>query len=650
MGLDIMEALTQTTQAIAKKIPNQIEVSNNHLYLARDKQILSAGVTLPCIIEISDESEATDSTHLYEMDGEIYILKKDITPLVVEGEAPPIPLPCALSTVEEINAEIEKHGWDTDENLFNGDCEFIALFDLVNVNYTGEDTSPFAVGVLDRICLVKDYKGNGYLNNPYTMSSGTTWSLEQWLNGEVDLVEYFAGYNWANGTLPNYEMYIRNITPFGKILLEEVERQFLRFYAEDEIYNKLEIDEKLASEIYTKKETDTLLSAKVNSDSVYNKSRINSLLDKKLDKSTAALDFANVLKGTASGTIVAVDDFSPIKHELGVKVESKNLFTTEYYIKQYNTTNNKPVFEQSNSFSFTSNTSGTGQCSVTFKIYLEKGDYYLSGDDVVISDSTLSGGYSVMTKDDKTFIVNRSKSNTIGSTISIPADDYYDFHFYGDYNADLGVIYTFSNIQLEKGSVKTEFTPFFDVEGETLNVYGKNLFDEQLEIGTIGTTAGANNDSVTNQLRSKNYIKVLPNTDYYVVCPNNLASTGGLIQIYRYDADKNFLGYGSSGVNSGNFYIQSNWHYIRFVIKKEYGTVYNNDILFALGSTPVEYEPYHCNTYPINADGTVNGVTSQASTFMADTDGVVINLEYNRDVNKAFAELTQAIINLGGTI
>ena len=53
--------------------------------------------------------------------------------------------------------------------------------------------------------------------------------------------------------------------------------------------------------------------------------------------------------------------------------------------------------------------------------------------------------------------------------------------------------------------------------------------------------------------------------------------------------------------------------------------------------TPTEYTP--------NADGTVNGVTSlyPNTTLMTDTEGVIIDCEYNRDINKAFAALEAAI-------
>jgi hypothetical protein len=64
-----------------------------------------------------------------------------------------------------------------------------------------------------------------------------------------------------------------------------------------------------------------------------------------------------------------------------------------------------------------------------------------------------------------------------------------------------------------------------------------------------------------------------------------------------------------------------------------------------------EYEPYIEPTiYDVSADGIVEGVTSlyPNTTLYTDTSGAVIDVEYDRDINKAFAELQNAIIAIGG--
>ena len=92
------------------------------------------------------------------------------------------------------------------------------------------------------------------------------------------------------------------------------------------------------------------------------------------------------------------------------------------------------------------------------------------------------------------------------------------------------------------------------------------------------------------------------------------------------------------------------------------GTI--SEFQIELGTTKTPYTPYIADlstakvivngsqTYPINADGTVEGITSlyPTTTLTTDTEGIVLDVEYNRDINSAFAELTQAIISLGGNI
>ena len=62
----------------------------------------------------------------------------------------------------------------------------------------------------------------------------------------------------------------------------------------------------------------------------------------------------------------------------------------------------------------------------------------------------------------------------------------------------------------------------------------------------------------------------------------------------------------------------------------------------------------HCGTleYTPNADGTVEGVKSlyPETTLSTNPEGLIIDAEYNRDINKAFAELQQAILSTGGNV
>ena len=56
-------------------------------------------------------------------------------------------------------------------------------------------------------------------------------------------------------------------------------------------------------------------------------------------------------------------------------------------------------------------------------------------------------------------------------------------------------------------------------------------------------------------------------------------------------------------------------------------------------------------TYALGSDGEAT-VPSQypSMIFIPDTEGVELSVEYNRDINKAFAELQAALISMGGNV
>lgn len=72
-----------------------------------------------------------------------------------------------------------------------------------------------------------------------------------------------------------------------------------------------------------------------------------------------------------------------------------------------------------------------------------------------------------------------------------------------------------------------------------------------------------------------------------------------------------------------------------------------------IGIDEAEYEPYKAPVeYTVNADGTVDGVKSiaPATTLTTDTEGVLIEVEYNKDANKVVATLEQRLAALEAAI
>lgn len=145
---------------------------------------------------------------------------------------------------------------------------------------------------------------------------------------------------------------------------------------------------------------------------------------------------------------------------------------------------------------------------------------------------------------------------------------------------------------------------------------GFNLWDEEWEEGTFNTTTGENL-SVSNQIRSKNIIKILPNTTYYWASP-----------VYNwtilYDANGNVIPTPNitdtgSDARSGNsfsisarhtFTTPANAYGMRFYTGT-YTPPYNNNIALNLswsGTRNGEYEPYKKNSYPLDSTLTLRGI------------------------------------------
>ena len=136
-------------------------------------------------------------------------------------------------------------------------------------------------------------------------------------------------------------------------------------------------------------------------------------------------------------------------------------------------------------------------------------------------------------------------------------------------------------------------------------ITGFNQWDEEWEVGDISESNGQNANSST-AIRSKNYIRVIPNATYFVKVGS---VTNLLLRARFYDANKNFIGTyaegGSSVPYGGTFVVPSNACYMRFCPQTSYGTTYNNDICINISKTSGspkngDYEPYTSTTYPLS--------------------------------------------------
>ena len=126
---------------------------------------------------------------------------------------------------------------------------------------------------------------------------------------------------------------------------------------------------------------------------------------------------------------------------------------------------------------FTFKTTATSKTmKVGSNVYLSAGTYYCSGT-VACSNTNYKGGWAVYDSKTGKFIINASSRGTINDKFTITESKIYQLNFYAPYYAPVGVIMTFGNVQLEKGSTATTYEPYEYLGPKTIKMgsNSKNL-------------------------------------------------------------------------------------------------------------------------------------------------------------------------------
>ena len=116
---------------------------------------------------------------------------------------------------------------------------------------------------------------------------------------------------------------------------------------------------------------------------------------------------------------------------------------------------------------------------------------------------------------------------------------------------------------------------------------GRNQWDEVVDFGSISPTTGENASG--DYVRSKGYISVFPQTDYYARTPSASIKSDSLV--FFYGQNKEYISYAPCA--NSIFSTPNNCFYIRFISSKDRG-VYNHDICINLSDPSFNgtYEPY----------------------------------------------------------
>ena len=215
-----------------------------------------------------------------------------------------------------------------------------------------------------------------------------------------------------------------------------------------------------------------------------------------------------------------------------------------------------------------------------------------------------------------------------------------------------------SNIQIEVGSTATTYEAFRTVTGDnTIDICGKNLFKGDVVQGFY--TADGNISASNTQIRTTEYMEVIPNTIYTFSNTNNLI----IDRICYYNSSKTFIERGAY-LNSGTFTtLNNNCKYIRFTIRAtDESNITPSSLVnpqLEKGSTQTTFEPYIGKSYPIDlgstklkTDDSIQGAKNNWYIERADgtiepiADTTLIsqlnNLRYNAESYEGTTNISQA--------
>ena len=273
---------------------------------------------------------------------------------------------------------------------------------------------------------------------------------------------------------------------------------------------------------------------------------------------------------------------------------------------------NGTLTELDNGYRFVVSSAANSTYMAFFMPMPDSGDYYFSLKSAQVSFYRICvGETSVLDSVGSDFAKFKNSFNASPNfTLTVPASEqpYMVMLIYTGNNVAAGTVIDLTDIQLERGSAPTHYAPYGCVAAVAR---GKNLWDEEWELGSFNTTTGANINN-KQQIRAKNKITVMPGATYFVNSPSYvwMIFFDGNNQVITEKPTGNYASSGNSiGVGTGGYaksvVMPASCRSIRFYCQIMYGTTYNNDICINVSDPDFngQYEPYHESVSYIDLQG-----------------------------------------------
>lgn len=353
----------------------------------------------------------------------------------------------------------------------------------------------------------------------------------------------------------------------------------------------------------------------------------------------AVLKSSEVLHGTASGEAIAVHDVSPVEHNVGVKLTSKNLYAPT--LQNFNGNGITAVKNNDNTYTINGTASEEIYIHVGEALPCEEGKtYYFSGGtaNIFVAYQLRNNGSSVksITVNDRVQSDNATNWNEVNVVIEIPKGTVAD-------NVIIKpMISLFDN---------TPYTPYVaDLTGVEVSRYGKNLcsnvYEEYTTISDYSSFFVANEPLKMSFKDKDTSVDV---SDCYIGFAVNPANIN---EGFRWAVSKGTISKVTTNDATKDATLLCPYIIVYPKTEEAFDKIMQRwDVQVELNPTATEYEPYkEPQTAKANAEGVVKGLTSLSPnmTLMTDTEGVMIDLEYYKDIDLAFENLTTEIALSGG--
>lgn len=391
--------------------------------------------------------------------------------------------------------------------------------------------------------------------------------------------------------------------------------------------------------------------------------------------------YANALKGKAGGEVVRLDDVSPLEHTVPVKVSGAD-GSTVVKAQGKNLFDYKAWVEWSKAVGGNGKETATylGEECFSYLLWRESGTRFFT--DIDFKENTqytftlewsffessglaasvtpllvyyTDGSYSGILpyRDNQTKFHKATFVSDAGKTVS---------HLSVNRYGATCTVYVKKNMQIEVGNTATEYEPYMEpVSYPVQPVYGDNIFDVQsIDSADIYTTKVNGEDAFCTSVESTELpVHFEPSTQYVVsfevACPSvpdGWRVKGSAFVVGHVDATGTF-----SPEEVG--FIKTPYDEFQ---KIEWVSPPGTSIDFLTFNRPIIEDPdgflEEYTTAAIKTNMTIRPVSAECEvpsiyptmTLTTDTDGAVLDCEYNRDINKVIEQLTQAIISMGGNI